>query len=189
MTSNLIKNSPIATPNVDLSLTVIEPKLTQVTTVTYDFIVTVTSGCLSGKQFEGFFSYNNSLITGIGSEEVSVKEGLSLSFEFLDVIYTEANDFDSPLYPRVLFEAGKLAGLDFEAFNNGISYQIIRDFGNRSSFFSYLLKEGETTKAGSGSVTYFLRQSSTLPAQSPNTIEELNVLRLNEFLRENTDIA
>ena len=177
MTSNIVKSSAVATPGLDLSLTAIEANRVQAVMVTYDFIVKVSSGCLAGKQFEGFFSYDHSLLTGIGSEEIDTKEGLSVNFEFLDVIYTEANDFDSPLYPRVLFEEGNLAGLDFEAFNNGVSYQIIRDFGNRSSFFSYLLKDGETTRTGSGSVVYSLRQDSLLSIPETSSLVGLDILQ------------
>jgi hypothetical protein len=115
---------------------------------------------LSGQQFEGSFSYDGSTLTGIGSEEVGVKNGLSVSFEFLGVTYTQANDFNYPLYPRVLFEDGRLAGLDFEAFNSRVSYQIIRDFANKSSFFTYSLEEDETETMGSGIVTYSLRENS-----------------------------
>lgn len=177
MTSNIVKSSAVATPGIDLSLTAIEANSIQAVIVTYDFLVKVSSGCLSGKQFEGFFSYNHSLLTGIGSEEVGAKEGLSVNFEFLDVVYTEASDFDSPLYPQVLFEEGNLAGLDFEAFNNGVSYQIIRDFGNRSSFFSYLLKDGETTRTGSGSVIYSLRQDSLISIPQTSSFAELDLLQ------------
>ncbi|HEY9633864.1 MAG TPA: hypothetical protein V6D14_10685 [Coleofasciculaceae cyanobacterium] len=184
MTSNIVKSSSVKTAGTDLSLTTIEANVTQAATVTYDFIVNVTSGCLSGKQFEGYFSYDSSTLRGIGSEEVGAQEGLSINFEFLDVLYTEANDLDFSLYPRLLFEDGNLAGLDFEAFNNGVSYQIIRDFGNRSSFFSYLLQEGETTRAGSGSVTYILRKDSSTPVPEPNLIEELNVLDFDWLLEQ-----
>lgn len=155
MTSNIV-----ATAGEAPKLTAIEANPTQDSTVTYDFVVNVTSGSLSGQQFTGFFSYNRSTITGIGSEEVGVSEGLSVRFEFLGMTYTEANDFDAPLYPRVLFENGKLAGIDLEAFDNGVSYQIIRDFDNKNSVFTYRL-EGESSKRmGSGSVSYSLREDS-----------------------------
>jgi hypothetical protein len=174
MTSNIVQSSTAKTAN--LSFTTIEAYPRQAATLTYDFIVNIASGFLSGKQFEGFFSYDNSTLTGIGSEEVGVNEGLSINFEFLDVIYTEANDFNFPLYPRVLFEDGRLAGLDFEAFNSQVSYQIIRNFGNNSSFFSYLIEDGETTRTGSGIVTYFLRNGSSNSVLETSTVEEFNVL-------------
>lgn len=162
MTSNIVKDSVAVSTDALLSLTAIEANLTQPATATYDFIVNVTSGALSGQQFAGYFSYNHSTLTGIGSEEIGVEEGLSVSFEFLGVSYTEASDFDSPLYPRVLFENGKLAGLDFEAFDNNTSYQIIRDFDNKSSVFTYRLEGDSNQRMGSGSVTYLLRENSQL---------------------------
>lgn len=189
MTSNIVKSSAVATTGAAMSLAAIKANPTQAATVTYDFTVYVTSGSLSGQQFEGFFSYKNSTLTGIGSEEIGVKEGLFVRFELLGVTYTEASDFNSPLYPRVLFENGSLAGLDFEVFNSQVSYQLIRDFDKKSSCFTYRLADEATLRTGSGTVTYSLRENSPTPVPEQDTVEDLSVPGFDWLLKGNIDRA
>jgi hypothetical protein len=173
MTTNIVKSSAVSTDTTLLNVTATKANSQQATTLTYDFKVNITCGPLADQEFQGSFCYNTATLTGIGSEELGVPQGLLISFEFLGVIYTEADDFDAPLYPRVLFENGSLAGLDFEAFNNQINYQIIRDFDNNSSFFTYLIEENEITKTGSGSVTYCLREDAPASVQELGKVREL----------------
>lgn len=158
MTRKIINQSAVMTADANLSLFAPEIKQTFTTTLAYNFTVRVISGSLSGQKFKGFFSYNDSLVTGKGSEEIGVKEGLSVNFNFLGRTYTEADDFNSSLYPRVLFENGMLVGLDFEIFTDKFSFQIIRNFGNNSSFFNYFIKDGLTEKTGKGKVIYRVRE-------------------------------
>jgi hypothetical protein len=189
MTRNIIESSTLAIADESLSLSNSEANSTQAATITYDFTVDVTTGSLAGQRLEGFFSYDCSTLTGIGSEEIGVEQGLFVSFELLGVTYTESDDFNSPLYPRVLFENGSLTGLDFEAFNSRVSYQIIRDFDRKNSCFSYRLEDEATLRTGSGIVTYSLREGSPMSVSEVSTVKDLSVLSLDWFLRDNTDLA
>lgn len=106
----------VATAAAALSYAVIDAKPVQAATITYDFTVDVTSGPLTGNQSSGFFSYDDSILTGSGLETIGADDGLSVSFNFLGKTYNETNDIDFPDYPIVQFQDRKLLGLNFAVF-------------------------------------------------------------------------
>ena len=81
--------------------------------VTYDFTVVVNQGSLSGKSFDGSFTYDDELISGAGAEEIDVKKGLSVTMNFLGKKYSEADDTSYPEYPRLTLQDGEIQTLDF----------------------------------------------------------------------------
>ncbi|XGV95571.1 MAG: hypothetical protein ACAF41_22865 [Leptolyngbya sp. BL-A-14] len=105
-------------------LTAVKPVLAF--SITYNFTVQITSntyeaqGLLNGTVEQGSFTYDDSQLTGIGSEYASKRQGnLALTFDFLNQTYIEKDDlnygsnaylFD---YPVAFFENGTLQGLDF----------------------------------------------------------------------------
>ncbi len=48
------------------------PKVIPTDKITYDFVVNVISGSFRGRQFNGFFSYEPSILTGKGPETIAV---------------------------------------------------------------------------------------------------------------------
>lgn len=94
--------------------------------VTYNFTVQISSdayeaqGLLNGITEQGSFTYDDTYLTGIGSEYASGLQGnLTLQFNFLNHIYAEKDDLNygnnSYLYdyPTAFFSNGTLLGLDF----------------------------------------------------------------------------
>ena len=81
--------------------------------VTYDFTVTVTQGSLAGNVYTGSLSYNAEQITGVGTEELGVQEGLTVKMNYFDRDFTEVDDKDYPQFPKLTLEAGDVKQLDF----------------------------------------------------------------------------
>ena len=81
--------------------------------VTYDFTVVVNQGSLSGKSFDGSFTYDDELLTGQGTEELDVKKGLSVNMNFLGKMYREIDDTSYPEYPKLIIQDGEIQTLDF----------------------------------------------------------------------------
>ena len=104
------------TAGVVVSFTAIEAnpvKPVLAATVTYDFTVDVTSGSLAGTQGFGFFSYDDSTLTGSGLETLGVNEDLTISFNFSGKVYNEADDVGFPYFPFVQFQDNSFLGLSF----------------------------------------------------------------------------
>jgi len=84
--------------------------------VTENFSATVLSGTFSGTVGTGSFSYDNALITGMGSESLTPDDGLMVSFNVFGQSFTEADDiqiFDMPPFPSLNFLDGLIVELDF----------------------------------------------------------------------------
>jgi hypothetical protein len=81
--------------------------------VTYDFIVTVTQGRLAGNSFKGSFSYDDAKLKGTGVEELGIAEGLTTCINYLGRTYRETDDTNYPTFPKLRFEDGKIAQLNF----------------------------------------------------------------------------
>jgi hypothetical protein len=81
--------------------------------VTYDYFVTVTQGPFAGNAFSGSFSFDDSVLTGVGQETIGVKDGLTVSSSFFDFDYRETDDTRYPDYPKLIFENGVITRLDF----------------------------------------------------------------------------
>ncbi|NES88809.1 hypothetical protein [Okeania sp. SIO2B9] len=126
MTNIFQKLSFVATTTV-LSLSVINTNPVNAVSIIYDFEVNNLDGSLAGETYSGFFEFDDSALTGIGEEFLSVSE---LSFDFLGINYTEADGF-----PEVVFLDGDFLGLNFEtdaefSFLEGL-------FDSSDPFFSY----------------------------------------------------
>ena len=81
--------------------------------VTYDFTVVVNQGSLNGTSFDGSFTYDDELISGVGTEEIDVKKGLSVNMNFLGEKFSEADDTSYPEYPKLTIQDGEIQTLDF----------------------------------------------------------------------------
>jgi len=81
--------------------------------VTYDFTVTVTQGRLAGNSFNGSFSYDDANLKGKGVEELGIDEGLTTCMNYLGRTYRETDDTSYPTFPKLRFEDGKIAQLNF----------------------------------------------------------------------------
>lgn len=85
----------------------------QAATVTYDFTIDLTTGSLANTESFGFFSYDDSTLTGIGLETLGVNKGLSVSFDFLGKTYYETDENSFPDFPIVQFQDRSLLGIAF----------------------------------------------------------------------------
>lgn len=81
--------------------------------VTYDFTITVTKGGLAGNSFNGSFTYDDANLKGKGVEELGIDEGLTTCINYLGRTYRETDDTGYPTFPKVRFEDGKIAQLNF----------------------------------------------------------------------------
>ena len=81
--------------------------------ITYDFTVKVSEGSLAGNTYQGSFSYDDENLSGVGKEEIGVMDGLTVKMNFFGKDYTEEDDRDYPVFPRLIFEDGKVQQLDF----------------------------------------------------------------------------
>src|SRR4051794_1654014 len=93
------------------------------------FEVTAANGPLVGQTFTGTFSYDNSLLTGSGTEYIDPTQGLTVSFTFGGITYTQVNDLNYPDYPLAAFVNGDLAHLDF----------LVDNLFELNAFFSYFV--------------------------------------------------
>lgn len=174
----------VATAGVALSLVAIEANSAQAAIITYDFTVDVTTGSLTDTQYQGFFSYDDSTLTASGVESVGIAEGLSISFEFLGVTYTEADDDLVDFgFPFVEFNQGSLVGLQYTVSNNAI-FSIFGDNPNGlggGDQFNYI--DENSFEVGNGSVTYSLRPAS-VSVPEPSAVFGLGVLGFGWLVRK-----
>lgn len=181
---NIYKNLTVATVGLTVSFTALEAHCVQAATITYDFTVEVTSGLLAGEIYKGFFSYDDSTLAGNGVESVAVGEGLSISFNFLDVSYAETDDNTFEFgFPFVEFNNGTLVGLQYTVVKDSI-FSIFGDEPNGlggGDKFNYIDKV--SFEVGDGSVVYSLRQPST-SVPEPSVVLALGVLSLGSLMNK-----
>ncbi|NEP04280.1 MAG: PEP-CTERM sorting domain-containing protein, partial [Okeania sp. SIO4D6] len=115
--NNIFQKLSFVATSVVLGLAVINTNPVNAASITYDFEVNNLDGSLAGETYSGFFEFDDSALTGIGEEFLSVSE---LSFDFLDVNYTETDGF-----PKVVFLDGDFLGLNFET---DAEFSFIADF-------------------------------------------------------------
>jgi hypothetical protein len=147
MTNTLAKLTLISAGTI-LSYGAIASHPVQAATIAYDFQVSIDSGPLATETYLGFLEYDNSTLTGSGSELLPVS---SVSFNFLGVVYTEADDsFGS----EVEFLDGDFLGLSF---STDASFSFVPGFLELDeAVFAYDIAQG----AGAGAIAYTLRSSS-----------------------------
>ncbi|NEP89471.1 MAG: PEP-CTERM sorting domain-containing protein [Okeania sp. SIO2C2] len=161
--NNIFQKLSFVATSVVLGLAVINTNPVNAASIIYDFEVSIDSGVLDGETYSGFFEFDDSALTGIGEEFLSVSE---LSFDFLDVNYTETDGF-----PKVVFLDGDFLGLNFET---DAEFSFIADFFDLSeAFFAYNIP-GQG--AGAGDIAYNLRPD--IPVSTPEPTAVFSLLAL-----------
>lgn len=171
-----------------LSLVTIETKQARAATITYDFtaVITrdVTGGSLLNQKFDGFFSYDDSLLTGIGREHLrgfsGNVRGVRVNFNFLGTTYTEA------------FQKGDYPLVDIGFVNGRVdSFKYFLLDKNEKAWF--LLGGNHNTNVapgpGVGEVSYTLRKDSNASVSEPSTVVGLSLLGLGFLLKQRLRLA
>ena len=109
----MIQQSLATFSTVMLTMVAVNLPEVQAAPITYDFTVVVTEGSLAGNTFNGSFTYDDTMVEGVGTETLGVEDGLKVNMNFLGENYTETADIDYPQFPQLVFEAGEIQRLDF----------------------------------------------------------------------------
>lgn len=188
MVNNIFTKLIVATTLVALNFVAIEASPVQAATITYDFDVNITSGSLDDNIYEGFFSYADSTLTGIGREKIGVAEELSIVFEFLGNTYTEANDNNFSFnFPFLEFKEGSLVGLQYivnDTPNNSIFAMFSNDPDGLGGGKRFQYIDVNSFEVNEGSVTSYLQRSPSTPIPEPSSVAGLVVLGLGWVLRK-----
>ncbi len=161
MTNIFQKLSFVATTTV-LSLSVINANPVNAASISYDFEVSPDFGPLVGETYSGFFEFDDSALTGIGEEFLSVSD-LSFNFPGFD------SGTDGLSDPEAVFLDGDLLGLSFSADD----FSFIPGFFDLSeSYLGYDIESG----AGAADITYTLRQESPVSTPEPTAVFSLLAL-------------
>ncbi|TRU25491.1 MAG: PEP-CTERM sorting domain-containing protein [Microcystis aeruginosa Ma_MB_S_20031200_S102] len=162
---NSWQRNAVITSGVVLSFAVQQVNSAQAAIVSYNLAGTIQNGLLTGQTFSGTFSYDNSLLTGLG-------------FEFLDVSQVNLNFFgstftavDADSNPTVEFLDGILLGLNFSTSSFTPEFSLIPASGSTEATFSYI----GINDSGSGPVQYVL-----IP--EPSTVLGIIALGIGGFL-------
>ncbi len=143
--TNLFQKFAFVTASTVVGMAVINSNPVHAASISYDVEVIIDSGSLTGETYTGFFTFDDSRLTGIGEEFLSVSQ---ISFDFNGVNYTETDDFFGP---EVLFFDGDFLGLSF---STDAEFSFIPGFFDlEESFFSYNIS-GEVD--GAGDINYNL---------------------------------
>lgn len=162
MTNIFQKLSFVVTTTV-LSLSVINANPINAASIIYDFEVNNLYGSLVGETYSGFFEFDDSTLTGINEEFLSVSE---LSFNFLGVNYTET---DSLYDTEAIFFNGDFLGLSFYA--DEFSF-VTGFFEVEEAYFIYNIEAG----VGTGDITYTLSQNTPKSIPEPTAVFSLLAL-------------
>jgi hypothetical protein len=185
MTDNIFQKFTVAAASVALSFTVVKSSPPRAATITYDFTTNLKSGYFltiaselgipdEQEPVSGFFSYDDSTLTGTGVERLGKSEGLvaSLNSPFGTVSPLESPELNIPFF--VTFNNRELVGLtgffptvpfsssspNFEIFRIN-EQQVSNDYSVRLSPFK--------TVSGSlsGNVQYSLQDVDGTPTPVP----------------------
>lgn len=189
---NWSKGLVLATAGVGVVLVGFGSSSAQAASLTYDFAVNVGSGELVGKQYNGFLTFDDANITGVGAERINPSQGLAVSFNFLGRNYAKSNDLGFPDYPIIDFFNGSLQGLSFLVLDNALNPNL-RQFAIGSStrgsdaggtYFIYGTSDFSVMN-GEGSVSY--KQRNTVPVPTPALLPGLIGLGMAAFRKRNQD--
>ncbi|NEO61561.1 MAG: PEP-CTERM sorting domain-containing protein [Moorea sp. SIO4G2] len=166
MTNILKKLSFVATSAV-LCFTVIHANPVNAASIIYDLEVSIDSGFLDGETYSGFFEFDDSGLTGIDEEFLSVS---NISFDFDGVNYTETDGLSDP---EAVFFDGDFLGLSWS--DDEFSF-IAGFFELGEAFFAYDIPQG----AGAGDIAYTLRPDTPVstPASTPEPTAVFSLLAL-----------
>lgn len=141
-----------------------QPKKEPPGKITYDFIVNILSGSLTGRQFTGFFTYDPSLLQGEGEETIPAEE---VEFHYLSQ-YTRHNQgarlsFKNGQFQRIVWVDGKHTerfgfNAGFNRWQFGRSSEVFIREGK--DYFGYLNRY--TYVDGAGTITYKQRHQVLL---------------------------
>ncbi|WP_083305439.1 PEP-CTERM sorting domain-containing protein [Moorena producens] len=163
MTNILKKLSFVATSAV-LGFTVIHANPVNAASIIYDLEVSIDSGFLDGETYSGFFEFDDSGLTGIDEEFLSVS---NISFDFDGVNYTETDGLSDP---EAVFFDGDFLGLSW----SDDEFSFIAGFFELSeALFTYDLPQG----AGAGDIAYTLRPDTPV-ASTPEPTAVFSLLAL-----------
>ncbi|HBB34818.1 MAG TPA: hypothetical protein DDZ80_30540 [Cyanobacteria bacterium UBA8803] len=159
--TNFLQHITLAAATLSLGFVAINSA--QAATLTYDFSGATDSGLLIGATYSGFLSFDDSNLTGNGSEFLTLTH---LDIDFSNPIFANATPVSDA---EALFFNGTFLGLSFST----DSYSFIPGFFDvtQATFAYELNKEYEVNRQdGAGSVNYTLRQpdnpSSSIPEPS-----------------------
>lgn len=145
MTYSLVKSSFNSLAIIATSL-IIPTSFVQAATVTYTFNGTLDSGALNGESYSGSFSFDNSLLTGIDDEYLTIS---NLYFNFLGSDFSIA---DADNDPEAVFFDGEFLGLSYVVSNFDPSFSFIPGFFELDeASFAYTPVAGNS---GFGSINY-----------------------------------
>ena len=167
MTNIFQKLSFVLTTTV-LSLSVINANPINAASIIYDFEVNnldSLDSSLVGETYSGFFEFDDSTLTGINEEFLSVSE---LSFNFLGVNYTET---DSLFGTTAIFFNGDFLGLSFLGSSLDGGFLQLEE-----AYFMYFSLEGEITGEITGDITYTLSQNTPKSIPEPTAVFSLLAL-------------
>ncbi|BCL39214.1 hypothetical protein [Nostoc sp. MS1] len=151
-----------------IALASFTPALAKAATITYDVQVAIDSGPLNGKNYKGFFSYDDSSLTGIGDEAIALS---NFGFSFEGKTYNLASD----PYAQVNFNNGSFLGLDFAVASAPSPTFISGFFDLNEAFFSYDLSGSSAFgRSGTGGITFTLRSNN--PATTPEPTAVMGLL-------------
>ncbi len=189
MTDNVFQKFTVAAASVALIFTVIKSSPARAATITYDFTTNLKSGYFSALASElgtpddqepvsGFFSYDDSALTGIGVERLGKSEGLvaTLNSPFGTVSPFEMSGVDVPFF--VTFNNRELVGLTAFFFTREFdspfgSFELFRINGEEvETQYSIRLSIFKTVSGSlSGNVQYSLRDvdGTSTPVPEPTT--------------------
>ncbi|MBE9263437.1 MULTISPECIES: PEP-CTERM sorting domain-containing protein [Microcystis] len=165
---NSWQRNAVITSGVVLSLAVQQVNPAQAAIVSYNLAGTIQNGLLTGQTFSGTFSYDNSLLTGLGFEFLDVSQ---VNLNFFGSTFTAVDDDSFPDSPKVEFLDGILLGLNFSTSSFTPEFSLIPAFGSTEATFSYI----GTNDSGSGPVQYVL-----IP--EPSTVLGIIALGIGGFL-------
>ena len=151
----------------------------QAAEMTFDFTVDIADGPLSGRQFTGSTTFDTDEVVSGSIEQPEIR------FNFLDKIFTEADDIDFffGLFPTVEFEGERFLGINYvvdeSAFFNPVDIPgetsafgfFPSFFGDDPATFDYSTQDGNFFFEGV--VTYTER---TAPVPEPSILAALLML-------------
>ena len=147
-----------------------------------DFSVSIDSGVfLVGETFGGQLTYEDSLLSGTGTELLDPNTGLlSLSFDYVGadlstpVTYTETDDDISSGFPLAIFEDGQLTGLDYSvSITPDLTFQF-REEPLGSGDFGFFTDNFSTFEFNTGTIAF--GDPVPVPVPEPSILAGLVIL-------------
>ncbi|MBD1940138.1 PEP-CTERM sorting domain-containing protein [Microcoleus sp. FACHB-68] len=175
MFTNLYEKLAIATVGTALSLFALEVTPAGAATITYDFTVDITSGPLSGNEYNGFFSYDDTATSEAGELQEPFFDVTEFNFDFVNTAlqqqgqnrtYTERDlRYDRRVFPHyfpLVFDGGEIVedeSGDLQLIPRGgelvgLGFSTFESFGNDAEAGWWTLTAGTKSFNGSSSFGY-----------------------------------